>query len=67
MFMQRLFDTLRDATRKLAADPTVTTVTVDRPAANASRWINESGQARRRRRSARSGPSRINGWTVRTW
>lgn len=70
MFMQRLFETLRDVDRNLSPDPSVTTVNVRHPAANASRWVSGSGQARRlrrRRRMERSGPSHMDGWSVRTW
>jgi hypothetical protein len=70
MFMQRLFETWRDANRDLSPDPAITTVDVGHSAANASRWVSGAGQARRlrrRRRIERSGPSHVDGWTVRTW
>ena len=70
MLMSRLFDSMRDATRHLTPGQPVTRVNVERPAANASRWISGEGQARRlrrRRRMERSGSSPSNGWTVRTW
>lgn len=70
MFMQRLIDTLRDTNRELSPDPSITTVDVRHPAANASRWTSGSGQARRlrrRRRMERFGSSHVDGWTVRTW
>ena len=70
MFMQRLFETLRDVEHDLSPDPSITTVNIRHTAANASRWASASGQARRlrrRRRMERSGLSHVNGWTVRTW
>ena len=70
MFMQRLIETLRDTSRDLAPDPAITTVGTGRPAANASRWVSGTGQARRlrrRRRMERSGLSHFDGWSVRTW
>jgi len=68
MFIARFIETMRDATRDLSPDPSVTTVEVKRPAANANRW---SGRRVRSLRSgrwmARSAPRHIHGWTVRTW
>ena len=70
MLRHMMLDTLRDVTRWIMPGPSVTTVEVKRPAANASRWIKGDGQARRlrrRRRMERSVPSPLAGWTVRTW
>jgi len=74
MLMKTLLDTYRDVTRQLVPGEQVTTVPVEHPAANASRWtgrrINPEAQGRRlrrQRRMERAGYRPINGWTVRTW
>lgn len=68
MFIARLIDTIRDGNRQLTPDPSITTVEVKRPAANANHWSGRRGRALRSRRwMARSVPSQMNGWTVRTW
>jgi hypothetical protein len=68
--MKTLLETNRDATRQVMPGQPVTTVPVHRQAANASRWINETTQARRLRRLRRMERAvrhSINGWSVRTW
>lgn len=70
MLMQTLLDTYRDVTRQLVPGREVTTIEVPHKAANASRWIEGEGQARRlrrQRRMERQGNRPINGWSVRTW
>jgi hypothetical protein len=70
MLMNRLFDSRREATPITTPGQPVTSVNVERPAANTSHWISGDGQARRlrrRRRMERSGSSPSTGWTVRTW
>ena len=70
MLMKTLMDTYRDVTRQTSPGQAVTTVPVDRTAANASRWINEETKGRRlrrQRRMERTESHRINGWSVRTW
>ena len=60
----------RDVTRQSLPGQDVNTVSVDRAAANASRWINEKTKGRRlrrQRRMERTGNHRVSGWTVRTW
>ena len=60
----------QDVTRQTVPGQDVTTVPVSRPAANASRWINEDTKGRRlrrQRRMERAGNHRVSGWTVRTW
>ena len=60
----------QDVTRQIVPGQAVTTVPVDRAAANASRWINEETKGRRlrrQRRMERAGNHRVSGWTVRTW
>ena len=69
MFMKILRETERDATRHLVPGETVTTVPVERTAANANRWIDTSAQVhrlRRQRRVARALRRMIGGWSVRT-
>jgi len=64
------FDSQHDEVRRPAAGDVVTTVTVDRTAANANSWINEGTNGRRQRRMrrmVRATNLRVNGWTVRTW
>jgi hypothetical protein len=70
MLMKTLMDTYRDMTRQVTPGQAVTTVPVSRPAANASRWINEETKGRRlrrQRRMERADSHRISGWSVRTW
>lgn len=70
MLMKTLFDTDRDVTRQLVPADTMTTLPVNHNAANASRWIESTSQARRMRRQRRleRAESRgIGGWAVRTW
>jgi hypothetical protein len=70
MLMKTLLDTYRDVTRQLVRSEPVTTVPVTHSAANASRWIESTSQARRMRRQRRleRAESRIiGGWSVRTW
>ena len=69
MFMKILRETERDATRRLVPGETVTTVPVERTAANANRWIDNSAQAhrlRRQRRMARALRRMFGAWSVRT-
>ena len=70
MLMKTLIDTYRDVTRQTLPGQGVTTVPVNRSAANASRWINEETKGRRlrrQRRMERAEGHRISGWSVRTW
>lgn len=70
MLMQKLLQTYRDLTRQLAPAESVTTVSVERPAANANRWVDTTSRQRRQRRlrrSARVKPLSVNGWSVKTW
>jgi hypothetical protein len=69
MFMKTQRETERDATRHLTPGEPVTTVSVERTAANANRWIDTIAQAhrlRRQRRMARALRRMIGGWSVRT-
>ena len=69
MFMKKPLETERDATRRLVPGETVTTVPVERTAANANRWIDTMALARRlrrQRRMARALRRMIGGWSVRT-
>jgi len=68
--MKTLIETYRDVTGQIVPNQTVTTVPVQRSAANANRWINEETKGRRQRRQRRmdrtfSHP--VGGWSVRTW
>ena len=74
MLMKSLLDAYRDVTRQLVPSQQVTTVQVERKAANASRWTSrwidpatQGRRLRRQRRMERTGNRPINGWTVRTW
>ena len=70
MLMKTLLETNRDVTRQTVPGQTVTTVPVERKAANASRWINQETKGRRQRRQRRLDRTighRIGGWSVRTW
>jgi hypothetical protein len=70
MLMKALFDTYRDVTRQLMPGEAVTTVPVERSAANASRWIESASHTRRMRRQRRLERAQrhtIDGWSVRTW
>lgn len=69
MFMKTQRETERDATRHLTPGETVTTVPVERTAANANRWIDTIAQThrlRRQRRMARALRRMIGGWSVQT-
>jgi len=68
--MQKLLETYRDLTRQLAPAEAVTTVKVERPAANANRWVDTTSHQRRQRRARRNArvkPLYVSGWSVRTW
>jgi hypothetical protein len=70
MLRHMMSETMRDATRQIMPRQSIATVGDHRPASNSGRWTHGDGQARRlrrRRRMERSGPSHIQGWTVRTW
>mgnify|MGYP001813294811 CR=1 FL=1 len=70
MLMKTLFETYREVTRQILPGQGVTTVEVQRDAANASRWINEETKGRRQRRTRRmhrTDSHRVGGWSVRTW
>ena len=69
MLMKTLPDTNRDVTRQRVPGETVTTVPVERTAANANQWIDRTAQAlrlRRQRRMARALRRMFGVWSVRT-
>ena len=70
MLMKTLLETYREVTRQIVPGRGVTTVEVQRGAANASRWINEENEGRRQRRVRRmnrTASHRVGGWSLRTW
>ena len=69
MLIKTQLDNNRDVTRQLVPGETVTTVPVERTAANASRWTDSTSQSRRlrrQRRMARALYRMIGAWSVRT-
>jgi len=70
MLMKTLLDTYRGMTRQITPGKTVSTIPVNRAAANAGRWSPDNNKARRlrrQRRMERATSHRIDGWSVRTW
>jgi hypothetical protein len=67
MLIKTSLETLRDLTRPLAVDETITTVPVGRIAANAGRWFDGHSQAlrlRRQRRMKRALQRMVGAWSV---
>ena len=70
MLMNRIRDTYRDITGYIEPATPITTVTNQRPAANADNIAKSDMQVRRERRLRRNervGLHNVTGWSVRTW
>jgi len=70
MLMNRIRETYREITGNIAPVATITSVSSQRPAANADNIAQSDMQARRQRRQRRiqmTGLRNVNGWSVRSW
>ena len=70
MLIDNLVRTYRELTGAVETIQPLVTVPVNRPAANANRFVNTEMQARRHRRQRRLGRSAqygVSGWSVRAW